>query len=75
MKIVLKRNQALDAYNRSRYKHGKALQCGQCGKYVTIDDSYSNRGTNVICSHCARTLAEEHDLSLSEFLRKAEVWI
>ena len=52
---------------------GKAFHCVNCGSEVSLDESFSNQGKNMICIVCHMKKAYELGMSTIEYLSK-EIW-
>ena len=49
------------------------LHCVNCGREVSIGDSYSNRGRNLTCTLCVQQNARESGVREVEYIEK-EIW-
>lgn len=49
------------------------MECVLCGKEVFVDNSFSNRGENVQCTHCVTHNAQELHIGIVDYCR-TYVW-
>ena len=61
--------------NQRRYGKGKDFICICCGKAISRDESYSNKGKNATCCDCVTKGAEAEGMMFnSEYCRKY-IWV
>ena len=63
----------LKLWNNGYDNSHKIFRCTQCGREVTVDDSYSNQGKNLICCGCVYVNARKLNMTNSQWCNKY-VW-
>lgn len=60
----------IDYHNRLMLENGERTDyiCVMCRKYINLDDGYSCRGYNMLCSYCYSTMAEVLNISKTQLL-------
>lgn len=60
-----------EAENEKSYASGfDEFQCVECGHWVDLNDSYSDKGKHLICRKCLEKLIKEMNVTPFNFLKK-----
>lgn len=65
--------QLYECRNRIAWLKDKPLLCLQCGEKFDFPDGYSWNGYNAHCSECFVKASKEHDVSLTDYLKRVHV--
>ena len=66
----------IDKKNIKNYNsHINRFICRKCKRYVTLDNSYSNKGKNLMCMDCVDGIREKEGLTFNSEVCEKYIWI
>lgn len=60
----------LKLFNNGYDNSHKIFRCTQCGEQVSVDESYSNKGKDLICCNCVYKNAKKLDMTNGQWCNK-----